>query len=80
MLREDLVSPSRADPAELALAERLIDEVSARFGTPLYARVDLVSDADGRPALLELEVIEPELYLAASPGAAHRLAAAVRAS
>ena len=80
MLRDDLVSAGRADPAERALAGRLIDDIAARFGMPVYARVDLVADPDGRPALLELEVIEPELYLAASPGAAHRLAAAVRAS
>jgi hypothetical protein len=30
--------------------------------------------------LLELEAIEPELYLVTSPGASERLAAAVRAS
>jgi len=80
MLREDLVTPGEADAAERALAHRVIEEISARFGTPLYARVDLVGDSQGRPALLELEVIEPELYLAASPGASHRMAAAVRAS
>jgi len=80
MLRRDLVSAGVADPAERALAHRLIDEISARFGTPLYARVDLVTDPHGRPALLELEAIEPELYLAASPGASRRMAAAVRAS
>jgi hypothetical protein len=53
---------------------------SERFGTPLYARVDLIADSDGEPRLLELEVIEPELYLAASPGAAERFAAALLAS
>jgi len=80
MLRRDLVAAGVADPAERSLARRVIAEISARFGTPLYARVDLVTDFHGRPALLELEAIEPELYLAASPGAAHRMAAAVRAS
>ena len=68
------------DHAERALAERVIGEISERFGTPLYARVDLIADSDGEPRLLELEVIEPELYLAASPGAAERFAAAVLAS
>jgi hypothetical protein len=80
MLREDLVTPGLADAAERALADRVIDEISGRFGTPLYARVDLVTDSRGSPLLLELEAIEPELYLATSPGASHRMAAAVRAS
>lgn len=79
MLREDLVTAGVADPAERALARRVIDEVSGRFGPPLYARVDLVMDPHGEPALLELEAIEPELYLAASPGASRRMAAAVLA-
>lgn len=80
MLRDDLVTAGEADRGERALAERVIDEISERFGTPLFARVDLVADSEGTPLLLELEAIEPELYLAASPGAAERLAAAVLAS
>jgi glutathione synthase/RimK-type ligase-like ATP-grasp enzyme len=80
MFREDLVTPGSADAAERAFAERVIAEVTERFGTPLYARVDLVLNADARPVLLELEAIEPALYLGLSSGAAERLAAAVRAS
>jgi hypothetical protein len=53
---------------------------AARFGTPLYARVDIAADADGRPVLMELEAIEPNLYLAAAPGAAERFARAALAS
>jgi hypothetical protein len=34
--------------------------------------------AEGRPVLLELEVIEPALYLDQSPGAAQRLADAIQ--
>ncbi|MBY0403809.1 MAG: hypothetical protein K2X66_07905, partial [Cyanobacteria bacterium] len=30
---------------------------------PLYSRFDFVSDAQGRPCLIELEVTEPSLYL-----------------
>jgi len=55
-------------------------EIADRFGTPLYARVDLVTDPAGAPRLLELEAIEPELYLLTSAGSSERLAAAVRAS
>jgi glutathione synthase/RimK-type ligase-like ATP-grasp enzyme len=43
----------------------------------LYARVDLLPDADGRPLLLELELVEPSLFLSEQPGATDRLAAAI---
>jgi glutathione synthase/RimK-type ligase-like ATP-grasp enzyme len=80
MLDDDLVTAGTATPAERELAHAIIAEISARFGTPVYARVDLVTDGRGEPVLLELEVIEPELYLATAPGSSERLAAAVRAS
>ena len=51
---------------------RLLHE---RFGeVPLYARVDL---AGGR--VMELELVEPFLFLGLHPPAADRLAAAIRA-
>lgn len=80
MLLDDLVTAGTASPAERQLAREVIAEISDRFGTPLYARVDLVTDPGGAPVLLELEAIEPELYLVASPGASERMASAVRAS
>lgn len=80
MRERDLVVAGEAGADELALARRIAGEVARRFGTPLYLRVDLVRDAAGAPLLLELEAIEPALYLAQAPAAAGRLAAAVRAS
>jgi len=80
MLLDDLVAAGIASAAERQLACQVIAEISERFGTPIYARVDLVIDPQGAPVLLELEVIEPELYLATSPGASERLAAAILAS
>ncbi|HJS92002.1 MAG TPA: hypothetical protein VJ738_18690 [Steroidobacteraceae bacterium] len=44
------------------------------FETPLYARVDLIRSEGGRPCVLELELTEPSLFLAQTPGAAERLA------
>lgn len=41
---------------------------------PLYARVDLVTGPDGSPCLIELELIEPNLYLSTSGTAAMALA------
>lgn len=52
----------------------------AAAGRPwLYARVDVV-EAESGPVLMELELIEPELFLGmAPPGAVDRLAAALHA-
>lgn len=80
MLEEDLVLAGSADAAQEALAEQVLAEIAAQFGMPLYARVDLVSAADGEPVLMELELIEPAFYLEAAPGSSERLAAAVRSS
>ncbi|MFE0654557.1 RimK family alpha-L-glutamate ligase [Streptomyces sp. NPDC059534] len=46
----------------------------------LYARVDLVRDETGHPMLLELELVEPFLYLGFGPGATDRFAAALVAA
>ena len=40
----------------------------------LYARADLVAGDDGRPLLMELELIEPSLYLHTVPAATEHLA------
>ena len=78
MLEEDLVGPGEASAAEAALARAVLEELADRFGgMPLYARVDVVRDPAGEPVLLELEVVEPLLYLATSPGAAERFARAI---
>ena len=44
----------------------------------VYARVDLI-DVDGQPTLMELELIEPDLFLRTAPGSVDRFAAAVAA-
>ncbi len=62
--------------------ERLL-RVTGRFifdlirPVPLYARVDLVRDADGKFALMELELIEPSLYLRMDADSPARFAFAV---
>ena len=63
-------------PAELALAEAALGAVGERL---LYARIDCVPTAQG-PRLMELELIEPSLFLPLAPPAArHGLADAVAA-
>jgi glutathione synthase/RimK-type ligase-like ATP-grasp enzyme len=78
MYDADLVRAGDATSAERQLASAIVAAVTERFGAePLYARVDLLAGPDGAPTLLELELVEPALYLAEAPGAAERLAAAI---
>jgi glutathione synthase/RimK-type ligase-like ATP-grasp enzyme len=54
------------------------DAISQLIGShPLYARIDLVRDPIGGFQLMELELIEPALYLRMDPGAPSRFAAAI---
>ena len=77
MLEPDLVVPGSASREQLQLAQRVHAEISERFGQPLFARVDMVPGPDGAPVLIELEAIEPMLYLDLIPGSAERFAAAI---
>jgi hypothetical protein len=61
-----------ADERELALA--LIERFRPGL---LYARIDLVRDERGAPQLMELELIEPSLFLVQHPPALARLADAL---
>jgi glutathione synthase/RimK-type ligase-like ATP-grasp enzyme len=64
------------DSAELRVAATALKAIP--FETPLYARVDLIRDPNGDPVVLELELLEPSLFFASSPGSVDRFAAAVR--
>lgn len=78
MYDPELVRAGSAEPDELALARRIMAGVSERFArTPLYGRVDMVRDDSGDPVLLELELVEPNLYLGEAPRATGRLAEAI---
>jgi hypothetical protein len=73
------IDPRAPSPAECAIGEQVVKAVTARFGmTPLYARIDLLPGPDG-PALVEVEVTEPSLFLTYADGAADRFAAALAA-
>jgi hypothetical protein len=60
----------------LATSEAALACVTADL---LYARVDLVGTAES-PLVMELELIEPELFLPIAAGSADRLAEAVVAA
>ncbi|WP_405879581.1 hypothetical protein OG762_13575 [Streptomyces sp. NBC_01136] len=59
------LEPWRPTPAELAVAERALAAVpQGPDGSELlYARVDLVDGDDGNPCVMELELVEPNLFL-----------------
>jgi len=62
--------------AELAVAERALAAVP-EAPELLYARVDLVDGEDGRPRVMELELVEPNLFLFLHPGSVDAVAAAI---
>lgn len=59
---------------QVELAERAMAACSP---LPAYGRVDMVRDNEGRLAVMELELIEPELWLRHHPPAAKEMAAAI---
>ena len=78
MYDPELVVPGAATEDELELAREIVAEVERRFAyLPLYARVDMIRDADGAPLLLELEAIEPNFYLSQVPSTATVIADAI---
>ena len=78
MYDPDLVTPGAATQAELEAATEITAELERRFGVrPLYARVDLVTAADGEPELMELEAVEPNFYHDLAPGSVERFAEAI---
>ena len=62
---------------EVKLLERGRRALAAVAPTPLYARIDFVREAAGDFEVMELELIEPSLYLRTDPEAPGRFARAV---
>ena len=72
----ETITPRVPGADEMRLAEKVVSAVP--FGTPLYARVDLIRDDSGAPCVLELEMTEPSLFFVHAAGSAERFAAAVQ--
>ncbi|WP_432054387.1 ATP-grasp domain-containing protein [Streptomyces sp. bgisy022] len=70
------LTPWTPDAAEREVAERALAAVP---GAPelLYARVDLVDGVDGRPRVMELELVEPNLFLWLHPASLPSVTAAI---
>jgi hypothetical protein len=71
---DGIIAAYRPDEDEHEAVERILAAVEEPL---LYARVDLVRGPSGAPLLIELELIEPDLYLGYDEGAGARFAAAV---
>lgn len=74
---DGIIAAHRPDPAEHEAAQRILAAVDEPL---LYARIDLVRGLEGAPQLIELELIEPDLYLGYDEGAGKRFASAVAAA
>lgn len=86
--REERMSALTATPTEIEFAARTIDAarrlltrnvdgVEVPPDPLLYARVDVVTDDDGDPELMELELVEPSLFTELADGALERFADAI---
>ncbi len=79
LFAEETITARTASAEQRRVGDAVLTELRARTGVePLYARVDLVPDGDGRPMVLEVELTEPSLFLGVAEGAAARVAAAIR--
>lgn len=73
------LEPWLPTPAELAVAERALAAVPDASEL-LYARVDLVDGEDGTPQVMELELIEPNLFLFLHPASTPTVTSAILAA
>jgi hypothetical protein len=69
-----IITPHRPAADERAAADAILGAVEEDL---LYARVDICRDGGGTPVLMELELVEPDLYLQHDPGRGAAFAAAV---
>lgn len=77
-VQSDFGGTAVAGAADPALVAQAAHALACAGPPPLYARIDGV-DVNGRFVLIELELIEPVLFLDAAPEAAVRFAAAIDA-
>ena len=67
-------APCEPTSAEVEVALAAFDYLDT---IPLYGRADLVADASGTPCLIELELVEPDLFFEHNLASASLLADAI---
>jgi glutathione synthase/RimK-type ligase-like ATP-grasp enzyme len=75
LFRMEQMSVATVEPEVAAIAKHILE--TKGFSDLLYARIDFVSTPQGW-AVMELELVEPSLFLTFVPDAATRLASAIR--
>jgi len=84
-LREGMFIQEQIDPREPRADQRAVAQATydlARELTgcaPLYARIDLLDDDHGEPVVLEVEMVEPSVFLHTAPELPERWARAIAA-
>ena len=73
---EQVSAADQPAAGDLEIAERALACIDPGL---LYARVDIVDDAEGKPVISELELLEPSLFLLQHPPALERLVAGIAA-
>ena len=77
LFAEEHITARTPTDEEIRVAESTLETMP--FAKPLlYARVDLIHDADGAPRVLELELTEPSLFFTHAEGSAARFAEEIR--
>src|SRR5690606_5646826 len=89
LYREERMTAIQASAAELEMSRSILatardlltasSDGEVRPEPFLYARVDLVSSDEGAPVLMELEMVEPSLFMALGDAAVDRFTDAILA-
>lgn len=64
---QEEISPREPRSDQRSLADQVVNFVTERWGSPLYARIDLLDDPSGEPRVLEVELVEPSMFFATAP-------------
>jgi len=75
---QEVITARTASAKEGLLGDYVMKFLKNKFGvTPLYARIDMVTNIDGVPEIMEVELTEPSLYLHLDAGSPERAATAL---
>ena len=74
LYQQETISTAQPTPRYLATARAALEVAEGLLGPTTYARVDLIPLADGTPAVLELELLDPALFFETNEAAATRFA------
>ena len=77
LFREEDIEPRVASKDERALGERVLEALPFDRASLVYARTDVVRGDDGRSRVIEVELIEPSVFLQYDRDASDRFALSI---